>query len=266
MFWGWVHGQLNSSIQISPELHDIQRLNRIALEQGRLEFTKISMATFLDETVRSRYRLLSSGAALGRGCGPLVVSKKQWSSDAPTPIKLAIPGRNTTACKLAEMSLGKHVTEWVELRYDQIMPAVIDGKVDAGVIIHESRFVYAELGLKLAFDLGEWWESETGLPLPLGLMVAQSDLDEQLVSEVEKNLRDSIVLARSVLDNGAETPNLSSLWDYLRENAIEIEDHTMLSHIDLYVNNFSVELGTEGREAVEEFQRRAESCQSLRGL
>ena len=152
------------------------------------------------------------------------------------------------------MALGDQVEEWVELRYDKIMPAVLEGgEVDAGVIIHESRFVYKGLGLECAFDLGRWWEQETGLPLPLGIMLARRDLPESVVREAEETLRESIRLADKMIDHESG----ESLWSYMRDNAIELEDQTMRSHVELYVNQFSVDLGTEGRAAIEEFEKRA---------
>ena len=254
MFWAWAKEQLSTSLTLQPVLHDIQELNRLALEEGRLDFTKVSMATYLSESVRECYRLLSSGAALGRGCGPLVVSKQSWQPGTGKKLRLAIPGRDTTACKLAEMALGEEVAEWVELRYDRIMPAVLEGReIDAGVIIHESRFVYKGLGLECAFDLGQWWEQETGLPLPLGVMLARRDLEESVVSEAERTLRDSIRLADKMIDSKSG----ESLWSYMRENAIELENDTMRAHVELYVNPFSVDLGQEGRAAVQEFEKRA---------
>ena len=252
MFWAWVHRKLDVELEVSPQLHDIQRLNQLALESASLPLTKVSMATFLEPRIMNEYRLLSSGAALGRGCGPLVVSQGGSHSG---PIRLAIPGRNTTACKLAEMALGEQVKEWVELRYDEIMPAVLAGKVDAGVIIHESRFVYHDLGLECAFDLGAWWEEETGFPLPLGVMVARKELSDTVVAQVEVTLRNSISLAQSVMSGGDDEAK-ASLWRYLRENAIEMEDSTMSSHIELYVNQFSLDLGDEGRAAIAEFEKR----------
>jgi 1,4-dihydroxy-6-naphthoate synthase len=258
MFWAWVHGHLSNQIELSPRLYDIQELNCFALDGASFPLTKVSMGTYLESGIQEQYQLLQSGAALGRGCGPLVISKEPWSLSNPRPLKLAIPGRNTTACKLAEMALDDWVEEWVELRYDDIMPAVLIGQdVDAGVIIHESRFVYQDQGLKCALDLGEWWETKTGLPLPLGLMVARRDLDPELISQVEELLRESIQRAQNVLALPKTEPLSQSLWKYLRDNAVELEDQTLLSHIDLYVNDFSVELGTEGNAAVEAFQTMA---------
>ncbi|MFA5506440.1 MAG: 1,4-dihydroxy-6-naphthoate synthase [Vulcanimicrobiota bacterium] len=259
MFWGWVHGKLETSLTVAPELLDIQELNRRALGAENLPFTKVSVATYLQPAVRERYRLLTTGAALGRGCGPLVVSARPWSLQEPRLLKLAVPGRDTTACRLARMALGEWVSEWVEMRYDEIMPAVLEGsRVDAGVIIHESRFAYQKLGLACAFDLGEWWEKETGLPLPLGLMLAHRDVEEKITGQVEEVLRQSILLARTVMAAGPTHPEARSLWTYLRANAIELEDQTIASHIDLYVNDFSVDLGEEGRAAMEAFERLVE--------
>lgn len=257
MFWAWAHGQLDTQLRLEPRFHDIQKLNEIALESARLPLTKVSMATFLEPSIQERYQLLRAGAALGRGCGPLVVSKDPWSLAEPKPLRLAIPGKNTTACKLAQMALGSHVCEWVELRYDQIMPAVLDGSaIDAGVIIHESRFVYRQLGLQCALDLGDWWERETGLPLPLGVMIAHRDLGDEVVAEVERCLRESIKLAQTLVEQPSDERS-TSLWHYLRSNAIEMDDSVMRSHIELYVNEHSVDLGEEGRAAVEAFRRKA---------
>jgi len=257
MFWGWAHAILTTDLNLHPVLHDIQELNRMAIESSELDFTKVSMATYLEPVVQERYRLISSGAALGRGCGPLIVAREEWSAERRQPLRLAVPGRNTTACRLARMALGSLIEEELELRYDRIMPAVVAGEVDAGVIIHESRFEYQTFALKCAFDLGEWWEKETGLPLPLGLMVARRSLDERVVEEAESNLGKSIAQAWDVLKQSRETAQNRSLWAYLKENAIELRESTIRSHIDLYVNSFSSQLGEEGRAAIAEFERRA---------
>jgi len=158
------------------------------------------------------------------------------------------------------MAIGPWVKEWIELRYDEILPAVLSGnRVDAGVIIHESRFVYRELGLTCAFDLGEWWERETGLPLPLGVMLARNDLTQETVSRVEQNLRESITLAWRLIEQPEPQALNESLWSYLRANAIELDDTTIRSHIDLYVNQYSLDLGSEGRAAITAFEERASS-------
>lgn len=264
MFWAWVHGKISSDLAIVPRLRDIQELNRLALKDGPLPLTKVSMATYLRPEIRERYQLLRAGAALGRGCGPLIVSKEPWNLAHPRSVRLAIPGRDTTACKLAEMAMGSWVEEWVEMRYDEIMPAVLEGsRVDAGVIIHESRFTYQNFGLKCALDLGDWWEKETKLPLPLGLMLAHKALGAASIEQVELALRESVVLARETLSRPADDQGSKSLWKYMRENAVELEDSTIKSHVELYVNEFSEDLGTEGLAAVQAFETMTQARESM---
>lgn len=252
MFWAWAHRLVETKLEIEPHMADIQELNRLALDGATLPLTKVSASTYLDPEVQSRYRLLNVGAALGRGCGPLVVSREAWSEERPSSLKLAIPGRNTTAARLAQAALGHRATEWAELRYDDIMPAVLEGRVDAGVIIHESRFTYQGLGLQLGFDLGSWWEQLTGLPLPLGVMLARRDLADEVVAEAERALSESLAKAWRMFEH-PEDPEAADLWAYLRHHAIELDDSTMAAHIDLYVNSFSADLGDEGRAALDRF-------------
>lgn len=253
IFWAWAHGHLSTGVSLRPYLADIQELNRLALSENRLPLTKVSASTYLNPLVRERYRLLDVGAALGRGCGPLIVSRTAWESTPPPGLRLAVPGFDTTACRLARAALGEQVAEWVELRYDDIMPATLDGRVDAGVIIHESRFTYRSHGLVLALDLGSWWEELTGLPLPLGVMVADRTLGEPVIACVESALRESLRVAWGLFEAAPESEPKRALWSYLRENAVELDDATMAAHIQLYVNSFSESLGTEGREALERF-------------
>lgn len=251
MFWAWAHGRVDTALLLRPRLEDIQELNRLALTEAPLALTKVSASTYLDPRVQELYRLLNVGAALGRGCGPLVVSNQPWSP-GDAPLRLAVPGLDTTACRLARAAMSEHVAEWVELRYDEIMPAVVEGRVEAGVIIHESRFTYASHGLQLALDLGAWWEERTGLPLPLGVMLARRDLSDGVVAEVERVLGASIRRAWEQI--GDETdPQGQELWSYLRDNAIELADSTITAHIELYVNDFSLDLQAEGRQALERF-------------
>lgn len=255
MFWAWAHGRLKTPVTLRPRLFDIQELNRRALDDAPWSLTKVSVPTYLHPTVRERYRLLSVGAALGRGCGPLLISKQAWERDSARPLRVAVPGRNTTAFYLAQMAVSEWVTEWVEMRYDEIMSSVLRGeRVDAGVIIHESRFAYQGLGLHCAMDLGEWWESTTGLPLPLGVMLARRDLGDKRISACEAALKESIEQAWKALER---EPKDRSLWKYLRDNAIELDDGTIRSHIELYVTEFSNDLGAQGRRALAEFAERA---------
>ncbi len=256
LFWAWVHGLISEAPPITPRFADIQELNLRALGETPWALTKVSASTYFRLEVQERYRLLSVGAALGRGCGPLVVSRKPWPRMPQGSLRLAVPGLDTTACRLARAALGSRVTDWIELRYDQIMPAVLQGRqVDAGVIIHESRFAYQSFGLHLALDLGQWWEEQTGLPLPLGVMVAHRSLELDPVARVEEALRQSLEMAWQVFAQPKDSPGNQSLWDYLRTHAIELEDSTIAAHIELYVNQHSLELGTEGRTALERLEQ-----------
>lgn len=251
MFWAWVHGQVDTTLQLRPHLADIQELNRLALGHSPLSLTKVSVPTYLAPAVQNSYRLLSSGAALGRGCGPLVVARAPWNEAGPR--RIAIPGLNTTAFQLARTALAEAPIEWVETRYDRIMAAVLEGEVDGGVIIHESRFAYQGLGLICGLDLGSWWEEKTGHPLPLGLMVGLKTLGEPILEEVERVLRRSVEIGWHTLNLPAADERRQSLWAYLKDNAIELDEATILSHIELYVTEFSRDLGPAGRSALECF-------------
>jgi 1,4-dihydroxy-6-naphthoate synthase len=232
-FHALVHGLVDAPFRVEPVLLDIEELNRRA-HDGELELTKLSFGAF--GAVGDRYRLLRSGAALGRGVGPLVVAREPRELAGA---RIAIPGRETTAfllVRLAEPELG----EVVELPYDRILGAVERGEVDAGLIIHESRFTYAEHGLVAVADLGEWWERETGLPVPLAGIYARADVEG--VEEIEAAIRASVEYAFA---------NPEASRDYVRAHSQELSDEVCDAHIALYVNEFSVDLGDEGLAAIE---------------
>lgn len=250
MFWGWVHHHIRASLTLSPQLLDIQALNELALGPTPLALTKVSAATYLKPVIQERYQLLTVGAALGRGCGPLLVSYHPWTNSGKAARTVAIPGWDTTACRLAQAALSDSNLTWVQRPYHEIMPAVHAQEVDAGVIIHESRFTYQQYGLHLAFDLGSWWEQHTGLPLPLGVMVAHRHLPQATIHAVESYLRESLRLAMETIKSDSNSALCRDLWSYLRRHAIEMEESTMARHIELYVNAFSLDLGREGLEAL----------------
>lgn len=234
-------------LRITPCLMDIEELNRRALGEDPLEMSKLSLGAFAE--LGQRYRLLDAGAALGHGVGPLLVcsgERPELGSMADlSGAKIAIPGRLTTA-NLLMRRYGPDSWQPVELRFDRIMPAIAAGEVDAGVVIHEGRFTYAAEGLRLLADLGELWEAEKGMPLALGVIVARLDLGDELIELLEAALRDSVLAAR-------KTPSASR--DYVREHAQELDERVCRQHIELYVNDRSESLGTEGREAIEEMLR-----------
>ena len=247
IFYGLVHGKVeNRGWRLDqPVLEDVETLNRWALEQ-RLDVTKLSfhaMGHVLDD-----YCILSAGSALGRGCGPLLVGTKAIDLQQPERLRVAIPGRYTTAALLFRLFL-PGCTELVEMRFDTIMEAVQTGQVDAGVIIHESRFTYGELGLVCLQDLGQWWEESSGHPIPLGCIAARRSLGREMISKIDRAIRESVQWAFK---------NSLSPMVYIRQHAQELEEQVIQSHINLYVNDFSVDLGAEGREAVDYFFHRGQ--------
>ena len=246
MFYPLVHGLVDTGgLSFYERLEDVETLNRLALE-GELDVTKVSYHAL--GHIRDRYALLRSGSALGRGCGPLLVAREQIGPADLRGMTIAVPGQYTTALlllRLLDPGLGNFVT----MPFHEIMDAVSSGRVDAGLIIHESRFTYQGLGLHKLVDLGEWWEAETGLPIPLGGIVARRSLGAETIAIIERALRAGVDYARS---NPAEAAG------YIREHSQEISDEVCAAHIGLYVNDFSAELGDEGERAIAELLRRAE--------
>jgi 1,4-dihydroxy-6-naphthoate synthase len=243
-FHALVHGLVPAPFQVEPVLFDIEELNQRAAA-AKLQLTKLSFGAAA--AGGDRYQLLRSGAALGRGVGPLVVARDPGSLEDAAVGRIAVPGRETTAfllLRLAAPALG----EVVELRYDRILDAVVAGEVDAGLIIHESRFTYAERGLVSVADLGEWWEAETGLPVPLAGIFARKDLAPDLLEEAEAAIRSSVEYAFA-------HPGASR--DYVRSLAHELSDEVCAAHVALYVNEHSVDIGDEGLTAIDRLLGRA---------
>jgi len=243
-FHAFVHGLVPAPFEVEPVLCDIEDLNRRAAG-GELQLTKLSFGAAA--AAGERYRLLRSGAALGRGVGPLVVARQAGTLEETAAGRIAVPGRETTAfllLRLAAPALG----EVLELRYDRILPAVVAGEVDAGLIIHESRFTYREHGLVAVADLGEWWEGETGLPVPLAGIFARSDLEPDVVDAAEAVIRASVEYAFA-------HPEASR--DYVRSLSHELSDEVCAAHIALYVNASSVDIGDEGLVAIDRLLGRA---------
>lgn len=237
-FHALVHGLVDAPFRVRPMLLDIEELNRRA-HDGEFDLTKLSVGAFA--AVGDRYRLLRSGAALGHGVGPLVVARQARPLADAVAGTVAIPGRETTAFRLLGLA-APALGSVVELRYDQILSAVERGDADAGLIIHESRFTYQDHNLVKIVDLGDWWENATGLPVPLAGICARSDLDEGLVAEAERAIRDSVVYAFAHRDASRA---------YVRAHSQEMSDAVCDAHIDLYVNEHSLDVGDEGLRAIQ---------------
>jgi 1,4-dihydroxy-6-naphthoate synthase len=250
IFAALANGLLPGAPQVDVVLDDVEALNQAA-RAGRFAFTKISYGAI--PYLVDRYRILRAGGALGRGCGPLVIAKPRADGSAPSLEELgehgvfAIPGRFTTAYALLRLALGRE-PRTVELRFDRIVDAVVTGEVDAGLIIHESRFTYRNAGLAQAIDLGDWWERETGHPIPLGAILVRRDVPEAEAQAIDEAIRRSLRFARE---------REGAIIDYVRAHAFEMDDDVMRAHIGLYVNEYSDDVGETGREAVNDFFARA---------
>jgi len=242
IFHGFVHGLAEKSgLRIDPPiLADVETLNEWAL-QARLDISKVSfhaLGHILDE-----YVLLNSGGALGRGCGPLLVASEHSGRRNLTSGKIAIPGHYTTAAMLLRL-FAPDCKNLVPMRFDEIIPALVRKEVDAGVIIHESRFTYKKEGLVKLKDLGTWWEEISGCPVPLGGIVARRSLGPELLKLIDQGIRESVKQAYNSPEKCKQ---------YVRSNAQELEDEVLSSHIKLYVNDFSMDFGKEGLEAIIKF-------------
>lgn len=224
-------------LDIDTRLHDVETLNRMAFD-GAYDVTKLSFHAWL--RLRERYRLLRVGATLGRGCGPLVVTRAGADVTRVRPGRIAVPGEHTTAHLLLRL-WAPETLGVVFVPYDRIMGMVANGEVDAGVIIHEGRFVYRERGLVCVADLGEWWEATTGLPIPLGCIAARATFTPLQLDGCEALVERSL---RFALANPAATR------DYVRQHAQELDAEVTRQHIETYVNAFSLDLGETGRAAV----------------
>lgn len=244
IFAALANGLLENAPRVDVVLDDVEALNAAA-RRGTHGLTKVSYGAI--PYLLDRYRILPSGGALGHGCGPLLVARPRPDGSAPALGDLdpeaivAIPGVMTTAFMLLRLALGRTPVT-TEIRFDRIVDAVAAGEVDAGLIIHESRFTYAAAGLVSSVDLGEWWERETGKPIPLGAILVRRDISGPEAAGIDDAIRRSLDFARTRED---------AIIDYVRAHAFEMDDDVMRKHIALYVNEYSENLGEEGRAAVE---------------
>jgi 1,4-dihydroxy-6-naphthoate synthase len=243
-FHALVYGLVEAPFTVRPVLLDIEELNRRA-HTGEFDLTKLSVGAFA--AVGDRYRMLRSGGALGMGVGPLVVTRTPQTLEEAVKGRVAIPGRETTAYRLLRLA-APTLNDVVELRYDRILHAVASGEVNAGLIIHESRFTYQDHGLVKAIDLGDWWEHDTGLPVPLAGICARADLDDATRAAAEAALRASVQYAFD---------HREASRAYVRANSQEMSDAVCDQHIALYVNQFSLDVGDEGQRAIARLVARA---------
>ena len=243
-----LHGHVDTGdIEFEEVIADVENLNSMVMA-GQIDVSKLSFHAYLK--AREQYRLLDSGAALGYGCGPLVITRGNSLDPDLANATVALPGELTTANMLFSLRFPK-VTRKRFMIFSDIENAVLSGNADAGVIIHENRFTYADKGLHCLSDLGAWWEAETGSPIPLGAFAIRRALGKDLAVEVET------MLARSV-QFAFEHPSASA--DYVRSHAQEMDPEVTQKHIETYVNDFSLSLGTTGRHAVttlEQYAKRA---------
>ena len=242
IFYALAHGEVAPDFRWNISLKDVEALNQLA-QKGTLDVTKISYHAFGHLT--DGYVMLRSGGALGNGVGPLIVTKERLADLSGK--RVAIPGGLTTANLLLKLSQPDDI-EVHELRYDKIMPAVAAGEVDAGLIIHESRFTYADYGLHKHLDLGEWWEAETLSPLPLGGIMARRSLGEERLAQIQQTIQDSLRYGYA---------HRQEAEPYIAAHAQEMSETVRRQHIELYVNDYSLDVGETGEEAVRTLLGRA---------
>lgn len=246
IFYALTHQQVSiPGHTITEQLEDVETLNQLALN-GLLDLTKISYHAL--GHLRDEYTLLRSGGALGRGCGPLVIAPGKTDMAALRGKRIVIPGKLTTANLLLQL-YGEGYEDVIIVPFDQIMSVLNRGEADAGVIIHESRFTYQDSGFSEVLDLGAWWEKDSGLPIPLGGILAKRSLGAETIGKVDQAIRASLEYAHK----HPEQPRA-----YIKQHAQELDDAVIDAHIKLYVNDFSLDLGQEGIAAVETLFSRAE--------
>lgn len=241
IFDALVNKKINTGdFHFNVRLEDVETLNELAKKQV-LDFTKISYGVL--PLITKNYIVLNSGGALGKGVGPLLISKKPVDFNDVEKYTIAIPGENTTAHLLFSLAFPNAKTK-VFKRYDEIENAVLMSENILGVIIHENRFTYMDRGLFKIVDLGNFWEEKTSFPIPLGGIVGKRNIDENILMQVDALIKESMEYAFE------HYPLIS---DYVKEHSQEMEVEVMKKHIDLYVNNYSINLGEDGRKAVQKF-------------
>ncbi|MGE0566314.1 MAG: 1,4-dihydroxy-6-naphthoate synthase [Bacteroidia bacterium] len=239
IFDALVHGKIDTgNYKFEPVLEDVETLNQWAME-GTLPVTKLSYHAFYH--VQDKYQLLQSGSALGFNCGPILISKREFKNPEEEIKSVAIPGKLTTANLLLSIAY-PNLKNKTEMLFSEIEDSVLGGKVDAGLIIHENRFTYEAKGLRKVRDLGEFWDELINAPIPLGGIVANKNLPQNVIQDIDSLIKKSVEYAFA---------NPESSMPYVREHAQEMSEEVMKKHINLYVNDFSIQLGELGNRAVE---------------
>jgi len=254
IFDAMVHQKIDTEgLEFDYVFGDVEELNRMAAET-RLDITKLSFNAFF--SVADKYCLLNSGAALGKNNGPLLISKKEFSKSDIPGLKIAIPGKQTTANLLLSVAFpdAKNKTE---LLFSDIEAAVLNGDVDAGLIIHENRFTYKDRGLHKIIDLGEFWEDLTSSPIPLGGIAIKRNLPDELKLKVDNVLKKSI-------EHAFENPD--GALEFIKAHAQEMDEEVMYKHIGLYVNDFTREFGPDGRKAIDTLYQKALELKLIPGI
>ena len=246
IFDAMIHGKIDTKgIEFDFVLEDVETLNKWAAE-GKLDITKLSYNTFL-HTIH-QYALLHSGSALGKGVGPLLIAKRDdIQPEEIDNLRIAIPGVHTTANLLLSLAY-PNATNKTPLVFNEIENAVLDGTFDAGLIIHENRFTYAQRGLTKLIDLGDWWEQTTQAAIPLGGIVIKRSIDTAIAATIDQIIKDSVWYS------WAHYPVLAP---FVKENAQEMEESVMRQHIELYVNEYTTDLGPIGTKAINTLYERA---------
>jgi 1,4-dihydroxy-6-naphthoate synthase len=239
IFDALINGQIDTEdLRFEPVFADVQTLNEWALE-GKLDVSKISYGVL--PLLLERYQVLESGGALGRGVGPLLISKAPLSAKQVNEGLIGIPGKNTTAHMLFSLAYPEAKNKKF-LVFSDLENAVLEGRVDAAVIIHENRFTYQQKGLVKIVDLGEYWEEHTGNPIPLGGIVVRKEYPAELKLKLNDLIRSSVQYSLQ---------RYPQITEYIKANAQEMDEAVMRQHIDLYVNDYSVALGEQGKSAVD---------------
>jgi 1,4-dihydroxy-6-naphthoate synthase len=238
IFDALVHKRIDTlGYEFEVVLADVEQLNQMAFKQ-EMDITKLSFHALAHVT--HNYQLLNAGSALGNGCGPLLVTRPENINKSVRDLKIAIPGKYTTANFLLGLAYPEIVYKEERIFYD-IEDAVLSGEYDAGLIIHENRFTYEAKGLKLIKDLGAYWEDFSGAAIPLGAIAIKRNLDEKVKKDIDGLIKKSVEFAFA-------HPELS--MPYTRQHAQNMDENIIRQHITMYVNNFSVDLGEEGKRAV----------------